>query len=659
MTGRFTILAAILTVFQIVVSNAHARAPEDDVAFLAYGATEQHQVRYHHKRIVREKVSPPVIKKQEVVDNSLVRARGLELVSRMRKDLGTNPSGWSSLWCGRYLSMVTGRNGKRSVNLASNWQHEGTPAPKFAVGSVGVSEGHVLVVAPGGHCPSGTFNSISGNSVGRLVSYMCANRASYYSFRWVSIANSQIAAKIPLPRSRPEFPPLPIPNPEPRVYETALPPQTQPIVYDAFDTYIFPPAEIVPVPSPTFVRTGPFVMSVRPETMQPGDIDKIVERDEIASYLWQVYQRTPRKVDQTGDFSWKDPAAAKRAGMSLPQYVIGGLARSTQKAFYKAGRAMDAAGIRWSILSAFRDDWRQKVAAGIKACNSCSLHGGSRFGGYGNGMAIDVTTASGDTDQAANWLARNGRKYGLVRPYPGFDPFHIQVVERVAHLKPWRWFASTDEPRKPKIAVAKIIPMPEYALNDMDRGAPIAWSVKPENPVQVASIGKEIPLTGTQKIYQLVRDEAAKYKLDAKHLMYFAFLENNRLSDGVNSASGLFGLMPSERRRMAQKDNTLASQVKAGVKHVHEDYTALKAALKREPTPEQTYTAHWLGIGAGVSVIKASDTDSLRMAIDRGEPGLGAKAIAGNPALQKMRNVGDFRRALDIRMREAKAEIRV
>ena len=45
---------------------------------------------------------------------------------------------------------------------------------------------------------------------------------------------------------------------------------------------------------------------------------------------------------------------------------------------YHAGRAMDAAGIRWSILSAFRDDYRQSIASGFKARTGNSLHGALR-----------------------------------------------------------------------------------------------------------------------------------------------------------------------------------------------------------------------------------------------------------------------------------------
>jgi hypothetical protein len=44
---------------------------------------------------------------------------------------------------------------------------------------------------------------------------------------------------------------------------------------------------------------------------------------------------------------------------------------------FAMGRAMDAAGIDWTILSAFRDDYRQNLAAGLKARVDNSFHGGS------------------------------------------------------------------------------------------------------------------------------------------------------------------------------------------------------------------------------------------------------------------------------------------
>ncbi len=149
--------------------------------------------------------------------------------------------------------------------------------------------------------------------------------------------------------------------------------------------------------------------------------------DEVDEYLWEVYRRSPTKRDSAGDFTWKDPVAAERFGMSMPAYVIGGMDPDFREQLYHAGRAMDAAGIRWSILSAFRDDYRQSIASGFKARTGNSLHGGSaRTGGYGHGQAVDVTAEDGHADAVWRWIDRNGEKFGLHRPMPGADPPHIQ-----------------------------------------------------------------------------------------------------------------------------------------------------------------------------------------------------------------------------------------
>jgi hypothetical protein len=89
---------------------------------------------------------------------------------------------------------------------------------------------------------------------------------------------------------------------------------------------------------------------------------------------------------------------------------------------------MDADGINWSMLSAFRDDYRQRLAAGFKARGGNSLHGGSRrTGGYGHGRAIDITAGEGtNPEEVWKWIDAHGAKYALARPMPGRDPAHIQ-----------------------------------------------------------------------------------------------------------------------------------------------------------------------------------------------------------------------------------------
>jgi hypothetical protein len=151
--------------------------------------------------------------------------------------------------------------------------------------------------------------------------------------------------------------------------------------------------------------------------------------DQIDDYLWDVYQRIPLKKDGTGDFTWKDPAAAEHMGLSLRDYVIGGMDPQFREQLYYAGHAMDSAGLQWSMLSAFRDDYRQGLASGYKAGVSNSLHGGSRrTGGYGHGRAIDITGPEGKESEVWKWIDGHGAKYGLRRPLPKADPAHVQQV---------------------------------------------------------------------------------------------------------------------------------------------------------------------------------------------------------------------------------------
>jgi hypothetical protein len=167
--------------------------------------------------------------------------------------------------------------------------------------------------------------------------------------------------------------------------------------------------------------------------------------DKVGQYLWKVYQRAPTKRDRSGDFTWKDPESAIRFGMSMPEYVIGGMNPDFRERLYHAGRAMDEAGIKWAILSAFRDDFRQRIASGYKANARNSLHGGSaRTGGYGHGRAVDVTSEDGDTEAMWKWIDNHGAEFGLHRPMPGIDPGHVQLLSdrgrlatalRQAHIK--------------------------------------------------------------------------------------------------------------------------------------------------------------------------------------------------------------------------------
>jgi hypothetical protein len=184
----------------------------------------------------------------------------------------------------------------------------------------------------------------------------------------------------------------------------------------------------------------------------------------IDQYLWSAYQRTPKldtikvpekkkvTVKKNGktrtvvktvtklvdeDFTWKDPKAAERAGMSMMDYVIGGLDRSFKIKLYHALRAMDEAGLAPGITSAFRDDYRQSIASGLKAASNGSYHGGSLRGGYGHGLAADLVSVKGATraeryvssESLWKWIDAHGKEYGVGRPYLDKDPPHVAPIE--------------------------------------------------------------------------------------------------------------------------------------------------------------------------------------------------------------------------------------
>jgi len=192
--------------------------------------------------------------------------------------------------------------------------------------------------------------------------------------------------------------------------------------------------------------------------------DQCVTDTCIDEYLWSRYERTPkvdtvkvpqkikvtvkkkgktRTVTQTvmtyvvEDFTWKDPAAAQRGGMSLMDYVIGGMDRGFKQKLYRALRAMDDAGLMPGITSGFRDDYRQSIAAGNKAAPDSSYHGGSRRGGYGHGLACDVVSVKGDnrmqryaaSDEMWKWIDAHEKELGIGRPYLDRDPPHVGPID--------------------------------------------------------------------------------------------------------------------------------------------------------------------------------------------------------------------------------------
>ncbi len=184
----------------------------------------------------------------------------------------------------------------------------------------------------------------------------------------------------------------------------------------------------------------------------------------VDRYLWALYERTPKedsikveerrkvKVKRKGktitvtrtftkvvdeDFTWKDPKAADKAGMSMIDYVIGGMDRIFKLKLFHALHAAEQAGLSPGITSAFRDDYRQSIASGLKAASDRSYHGGSLRGGYGHGLAADVVSVKGatraqrwvSTEALWKWIDDHGSDFGIGRPYLDRDPPHLAPID--------------------------------------------------------------------------------------------------------------------------------------------------------------------------------------------------------------------------------------
>jgi hypothetical protein len=251
------------------------------------------------------------------------------------------------------------------------------------------------------------------------------------------------------------------------------------------------------------------VATANPSDLAPVDAGKAASSIEIFDeclvveicvdrYLWALYQRTPKEdtikelerrnvtVKRRGkmvtvartvtklvdeDFGWKDPKAAQRAGMSMMDYVIGGMDRSFKLKLFHLLHAAEAADLSPGITSAFRDDYRQSIASGLKAASNKSFHGGSFRGGYGHGLAADIVSVQGETrdqrwassEKLWKWADAHGKQFGIARPYLGRDPPHVAPVdgqEYAAHnpgsrhagsnVKKVKRVAIRNEPRLPK-----------------------------------------------------------------------------------------------------------------------------------------------------------------------------------------------------------------
>lgn len=341
----------------------------------------------------------------------------------------------------------------------------------------------------------------------------------------------QLASADPLLVLPMETAPAPLMSPEPEfivgeaavseaaVSETAAPATTEePVKLASAD-----PTEILmtDAPSSAVIASGP----VTPASKASPPADTVAVLDEcfvieacVDRYLWALYQRTAKEdtmkvqerravtvkrkgktvtvmrsftklVDQ--DFTWKDPKAAERVGMSMMDYVIGGMDKSFKLKLFRMMLAAEAAGLSPGITSAFRDDYRQSIASGMKAASNRSFHGGSTRGGYGHGMAADIVSTQGNnraqrwvsTEQLWKWVDANGKAYGIGRPYLGRDPPHVGPIDGAEYISKRgtadRKDVASAKPKKSR-AVAGAKPPKAHAAGDQKSSA------KPQKSAQSA-----------------------------------------------------------------------------------------------------------------------------------------------------------------------------
>ena len=289
----------------------------------------------------------------------------------------------------------------------------------------------------------------------------------------ISVPDTEIIdAALPDPREVP--PPARIASastPDPvqkNVEASALPfevPEMESILAALPDPHEMLPQATPPVRLVSLFRPAPSEEDLKPAVRvveTPNEC--LVAQICIDDYLWSFYERTP-KVDTNkvkerikatvkkkgkmrtvirtitkyvvADFTWKDPIAAQRAGMSVKDYVIGGMDRRFKLKLYHALRAMDDAGLMPGITSAFRDDYRQAIASGNKAASDSSFHGGSRRGGYGHGLAADLVSVKGEsrlerfasTVELWKWIDAREQELGIGRPYLDRDPPHVGPID--------------------------------------------------------------------------------------------------------------------------------------------------------------------------------------------------------------------------------------
>ncbi|SDH81366.1 hypothetical protein SAMN05216338_1013172 [Bradyrhizobium sp. Rc2d] len=338
----------------------------------------------------------------------------------------------------------------------------------------------------------------------------------------VQLASADPALILPAEPPAPQIAPEPAPSVSEAASVSEAPPAPtpEPVKLASAD-----PTEIVATDalSPAAIGSGPAPAASKPSP--PADTIAVLDECFVVDtcidrYLWTLYQRTPKEdsikveerrpvtVKRKGktvtvmrsftklvdeDFGWKDPKAADHAGMSMMDYVIGGMDKSFKRKLFRTLLAAEAAGLSPGITSAFRDDYRQSIASGLKAASDRSYHGGSSRGGYGHGMAADIVSTQGSnraqrwvsTEILWKWVDANGKELGIGRPYLGRDPPHVGPIDGQEYISRRgtadRKEAANAKPRKVRAAAHAKPPKAQAARAREQKGP-----AKPQKAAQSA-----------------------------------------------------------------------------------------------------------------------------------------------------------------------------
>jgi hypothetical protein len=163
------------------------------LTLLAASPADARRARHHHARPVAHVTAPdptgyvvddrfPHLRMPEATATARAwpRVFGGGLAARAGRYLGTNPTGWRRVWCGRFLRMIVPRDPGPAFDAARSWARYGSAAHGPVPGAIGVMPHHVGIVL--GRCADGRVLMRSGNH-NRTVGDGCYAARRFIAFR--------------------------------------------------------------------------------------------------------------------------------------------------------------------------------------------------------------------------------------------------------------------------------------------------------------------------------------------------------------------------------------------------------------------------------------------------------------------------------------------